>query len=114
MLFGTGGIDVKNDLRDTENGRARNRRRRLLRELREGRRRGRPLKALDVLGHATALLELGETLDSLQRLRPKLPVARAIDAQALEVIREAQALYGFREEAWRLLGVDAGRIGRGV
>ncbi|MCA9607734.1 MAG: hypothetical protein KC619_19130 [Myxococcales bacterium] len=80
------------------------RKQRLLGELKDGR-KGEALKALEVLGHATELLTMGETLRSLRRLKPKLPPTPGLDAGNTGVIGEVQKLYGFDPRAWQLLGV---------
>lgn len=94
------------------------RKRRLLEELKEGR-KGEPLKALEALAHATELLAMGETLPSLRRLKPKLPPSPELNEESEAVVGQVQKLYGFDPRAWRLLGVkiddvaEAARPARG-
>ncbi|MBX3271769.1 MAG: hypothetical protein KF729_15990 [Sandaracinaceae bacterium] len=91
----------------TENldGRTLKRKQRLIRELREGR-RGKPLKALEILAHATELLALGETLTSLRKLKPKLPATPPVNEESAAVYLETQRNYGFDPKAWKIIGVD--------
>ena len=85
-------------------GRTEKRRLRLIAELQNGR-RGTPLKAIQILGHAQELLELGETIGSLKKAGVK-PLRVSLDPAHWELIEATQAAYGFRPEAWKLLGVD--------
>ncbi len=94
-------------------GRTLKRKRRLMRELKEGK-QGKPLKALEVLAHVTELLTLGETLTSLRRLKPKLPPTPTISEESLAIYVEAQKNYGFDPKAWKLLGVDIGKLSGGA
>jgi len=89
-------------------GRTLKRKQRLMRELAEGK-DGRPLK-LEVLMYADELLALGETLSSMRKLKPKVPAGLPRSEEADAVFAEAQQLYGFDPKAWRLLGVDIGRL----
>lgn len=86
-------------------GRTLKRKKRLVRELKEGR-NGKPLKALDVLQHSDELLQLGESLSSIRKLKPKVPPTPAMTEDALATIREAQSNYGFDPRAWKVLGVE--------
>ena len=88
------------------------RKKRLMRELADGR-GGKPLKALQVLTHADELLALGESLSSLRKLKPRMPGPAPRSMEADAVYAEAQKLYRFDPKAWRLLGVDIQRITRG-
>ncbi|MBZ0119841.1 MAG: hypothetical protein IT378_19730 [Sandaracinaceae bacterium] len=85
-------------------GRTEKRRKRLIKELKEGR-GGKPLKPIDVVAHTHELLDLGETLSSLRKLGIK-PVKVELTADHLERVKHAQAVYNYRKEAWRMLGVD--------
>ena len=85
------------------------RKKRLLDELKEGKDGG-PLKALDVLAHATELYGMGETLASLRKLKPKLPPRPSVEGDNVGVLSEVQRLYQFDPRAWRLLGVDIGAL----
>lgn len=91
---GAGGLD----------GRTEKRRRRLIQELKEGR-RGKPLKPIDVLTHAAELFELGETLASLKKHG-----VRSLSAPDTPELREAaqrvRAAYGIPGDAFKLIGLD--------
>jgi hypothetical protein len=85
-------------------GRTEKRRKRLINELKQGR-RGAPLKPIDFLTHVNELLELGETAASLKQagVKPR----RAEESEAIaEAAHHVQAAYGFRAEAWKFLGVS--------
>lgn len=86
-------------------GRTLKRKKRLMRELGEGR-DGKPLKALEVLTHASELLSLGETLTSLRKLKPKLPSTPSVNDDSAAVYAETQKNYGFEPKAWKILGID--------
>jgi hypothetical protein len=90
-------------------GRSIRRRERLKKELGEGR-KGEPLKAHEVLSHATELFEMGETLRSIRKLKPRVPPAPTLDDASLAAIRTTQENYGFDPRAWKLLGIDIGVI----
>ncbi len=85
------------------------RKRRLVRELQDGR-RGEPLKPVEVLAHVTELLRMGETLRSVRELGPRLPALPPLSVAFLAAVRETQASFGFDPRAWRLLGIDIGRL----
>jgi hypothetical protein len=110
-LFGEGGRSA-----GALDGRTEKRRRRLLAELKDGR-NGRPLKAIEILTHTNELLELGETLSSIRKAGAK-PLKSSITDSDRDVIMSTQTEYGFRPEAWKMLGVDisggesAGKRGR--
>jgi hypothetical protein len=87
-------------------GRTEKRRRRLLQELKEGR-QGRPLKAIEILTHTNELLELGETLSSIKKAGAK-QIKTALSDADRDVVESTQAEYGFRPEAWKMLGIDIG------
>ena len=97
-------------------GRTEKRRKRLLKELKEGR-RGEPLKPIEVVTHANELLELGETLSSIRKngVRSVRTDARAQDgigsfsSEQLEAVQRTQSAYGFRPEVWKLLGINIER-----
>ena len=90
-------------------GRTLKRKKRLMDELKKGR-RGRPLKAHEVLSHATELMTLGETLTSLRKLKPMLPATPPLDEETIEVVRATQESYGFDPRAWKLLGIDIAKV----
>lgn len=98
---------------DTLDGRTLKRKQRLLRELKEGR-RGKPLKALEVLAHANELLTLGETLTTLRKLKPKLPPTPPVTEESAAVYVETQKNYGFDPKVWKLLGIDIQKLAGGA
>jgi hypothetical protein len=110
-LFGPGGS--QNGKLD---GRTEKRRKRLLKELKEGR-RGEPLKPIELVSHANELLELGETLSSIRKngVRSVRIDARAqngittFSSEQLEAVQRTQSASGFRPEVWKLLGVNIDR-----
>lgn len=102
-LFEEGGSSTSLD------GRTLKRKKRLLDELKKGR-KGKPLKALEVLTHSTELLKLGETLTSLRKMKPLLPPTPSLDGDGIEIILTTQDSYGFDPRAWKLLGVDLSRL----
>lgn len=85
-------------------GRTEKRRARLIKELKQGR-RGRPLKPIDVVASVNELLDLGETLSSLRKqgVRPR---KTELTDDVREVVDKTQKAYGFRAEAWRMLGLQ--------
>ncbi|MEZ4302168.1 MAG: hypothetical protein R3B70_44990 [Polyangiaceae bacterium] len=87
-------------------GRTERRRRRLLRELAKGvTASGQELKPIDVLLHVQALLELGETVESLRKARPAAEVVPVTDA-LVEGVRKLHAAYAFAPEVYRFVGID--------
>lgn len=86
-------------------GRSVRRRDRLKKELSEGR-KGEPLKAHEVLSHASELLQLGESLGSIRKLKPRLPTLPTLSEESIATIRETQESYAFDPRAWKLLGID--------
>ena len=103
-LFEEGGATANLD------GRTLKRKKRLMKELKEGR-GGKPLKALEVLTHASELLTLGETLTSLRKMKPKLPPAPSVNDDSAAIYLETQKNYGFDPKAWKLLGIDIEALG---
>jgi len=89
-------------------GRTEKRRKRLIRELKEGR-RGVALKPIDVVTHVNELMELGETLRSIKRQGVK---ARKLDLtpDIIATAERTQAAYGFDPDAWKMLGIDLGNL----
>lgn len=85
-------------------GRTEKRRARLIKELKEGK-SGKPLKPADVVGHTDQLMEIGETLASLKKQGVK-PRKTAVSEDVLEAARATQKAYGFRAEAWKMLGLN--------
>ncbi|HEY8431649.1 MAG TPA: hypothetical protein VIL20_24885 [Sandaracinaceae bacterium] len=94
-------------------GRTLKRKKRLIKELQEGK-RGQPLKAHEVLSHATELMTLGENLTTLRRLKPRLPATPPLVEPFLSVVRETQKAYSFDPRAWRLLGIDIEKVMSGA
>lgn len=86
-------------------GRTEKRRERLIEELRDGR-RGRALKPIDFVSNVNELLDLGESVASLKKAGVRARKTQATP-ELLEVVRRTQQAYGFREEAWKLLGLEA-------
>ncbi|MBX3251083.1 MAG: hypothetical protein KF901_28150 [Myxococcales bacterium] len=91
-------------------GRTEKRRQRLVEELRDGR-RGKPLKPIDVVIHTNELLEIGETLASLKRQGIK-PTRITLDATLQATIERAHKAYGFRNDAWKMLGLSVDAEGK--
>lgn len=87
-------------------GRTEKRRKRLLEELKKGK-KGKPLKAIEVLSHTHELLELGETITSIKKTGAK-PVKADLNAEDMEIVEATQKEYGFRDDAWKMLGVSLG------
>jgi hypothetical protein len=85
-------------------GRTEKRRRRLIAELKEGR-RGAPLKPIDVLTHASELLELGETLASLRKQGVR-PIAAPASDELREAARRVQSAYALHPDAFVLIGIE--------
>ena len=84
-------------------GRTEKRRKRLIRELKDGK-RGTPLKPVEVVSHTHELLGLGETLPSLKKQGVK-PRKFEVTEEVMEVARETQAAYDYAEDAWKMLGI---------
>lgn len=90
-------------------GRSLKRKRRLLKELQEGK-GGEALKAHEVLSHATELFGFGENLTSLRKLKPRLPATPPLTEETVAAIKETQENYNFHPAAWKLLGIDIAEI----
>lgn len=86
-------------------GRSIRRKNRLTKELAEGK-NGQPLKAHEVLSYVTELLQMGETLASIRKLKPKVPPTPPLNDHTIGAIRETQQSYQFDPRAWRVLGID--------
>lgn len=86
-------------------GRTAKRRQRLLTELKQGATAaGKALKPLDVLTRVHELLELGEPLAQLKKVRKaRKPVAKT--AATVQLIARLHAAYGFRVECYGFVGV---------
>ena len=85
-------------------GRTEKRRKRLIKELKEGK-GGTELKPIDVVAHVDELLQIGETLASLKKQGVK-PRKTEPTPDVLEVVERTQQAYSFRPEAWRMLGLQ--------
>lgn len=91
-------------------GRTERRRRRLLQELADGvTRAGHELKPIEVLLRVQALLELGETADSIARVRRAPEGVRTTDA-LVDGVRRLHEAYGFAPEAYRFVGIEEGAL----
>ncbi len=84
-------------------GRTEKRRKRLITELKKGK-SGTPLKAIDVVSHVNELMEIGETFASLKKQGVK-PRKTDVTPEVLETVGRTQEAYGFRADAWRMLGI---------
>lgn len=87
-------------------GRTEKRRQRLLKELREGTKRGaRALKPLEVMTRVHELLELGETPAAVRKV---CKVARPIETtDALTtLVKRLHVAYAFRPETYRFVGIE--------
>jgi hypothetical protein len=85
-------------------GRTAKRKKRLIKEL-VARTSGKAaLKPIDLLGHASELMKLGETFASLRKQGVKKAKFEITD-EAMKLAKAAQAAYGFHPQAWRILGI---------
>lgn len=99
-ILGGGGARSRLD------GRTEKRRQRLLTELEAGAGRGgRELKPLDVLQHASELLELGETVSSLRKIA-KVKKIHGAGVDVVTAVERLHAAYAFRPEVYRFVGID--------
>jgi hypothetical protein len=95
-----GGVATKLD------GRTAKRRQRLMRELEENKAHGtRELKPLDILQRVQELLELGEPLANIKKVR-KVPRAMSANASTVELIQRLHHAYKFRRETYRFVGIS--------
>jgi len=92
-------------------GRTEKRRQRLLKELKEGK-RGQALKPIEIITHASELLDMGETLATIRKNGLK---ANKFDVEGdnekIDAVLRAQEAYQFHPEVWKLLGVDLEELG---
>ncbi len=87
-------------------GRTAKRRERLLRELEENRAHGqRELKPLDVLQRIQELLELGEPLTAIKKVR-KIPKPSTSNGDTVELIQRLHQAYNFKPETYRFVGIS--------
>ncbi len=94
-------------------GRTEKRRQRLLKELKEGK-RGQALKPIEIITHASELLDMGETLATIRKngLKANRIELDGQDEKA-DAVRRAQEAYQFHPEVWKLLGIDLEELGDG-
>lgn len=89
-------------------GRTELKRRRLLSELeRNTNNRGKPLKPVEVLQHASELLSLGETMATLRKLVRVQPATVADRPAIVAMLREVHEAYGFHRDVYEFLGLPA-------
>jgi len=91
-------------------GRTEKRRQRLLKELKDGK-RGKPIKPIEVVQHVDELLKMGESISSLKRAGIK-PRRTALDDEIADTVANAQKVYGFARESWRMLGLEVDESGK--
>lgn len=87
-------------------GRTEKRRQRLIKELKSGK-AGTELKPIDVVSHVNELLDIGETLASLKKQGVKVRKTEA-SPEILEIAERTQKAYGFKPDAWKMLGLSVG------
>lgn len=98
----TGGGRATSESRD---GRTEKRRARLLRDLAKGQGKQGQLKPIDVLTNVNELLELNEPIASIRKnLKTKLSLPGSPE-QVVKALRDVHAAYGFKPDAYRLLGL---------
>ncbi|MBK7401998.1 MAG: hypothetical protein IPJ34_38565 [Myxococcales bacterium] len=83
-------------------GRTEKRRARLLKDLSSESKK--ELKPIDVLSHVKELLELGETLSSIRKVRT-VPRPRPADDDAVALVKRLHAAYAFPLVAYRFVGI---------
>jgi len=93
--------------RPARDGRTEKRRQRLLKELADGTARGgkAPLKPIDVLLRVQTLLELGERVSALRKVR-RPPKAIPSTAELLDGVRRLHRAYDFDPEVYQFVGLD--------
>lgn len=84
------------------NGRTEKRRARLLQDLSSESKK--ELKPIDVLSHVKELLDLGETLSSIRKVR-SVPRPRPTDEDAVALVKRLHAAYSFPLVAYRFVGI---------
>ncbi|MCA9533232.1 MAG: hypothetical protein KC593_06125 [Myxococcales bacterium] len=84
-------------------GRTEKRRKRLIQELKDGK-RGEALKPVEAVSHTNELLGLGESLASLKRQGVK-PRKFDTSPEIMDVVRATQTAYGYAEDAWKIIGI---------
>jgi hypothetical protein len=86
-------------------GRTEKRRKRLLKELEDGKARGqRDLKPLDVLQRVQELMDLGEPLSSIRKVA-KIRKTSLEPASILSIVQRLHEAYKFRPETYRFVGI---------
>jgi hypothetical protein len=92
-------------------GRTEKRRQRLMRELEAGQAHGqRELKPLDILQRVQELLELGEPVSSIKKVR-KVPKSIPFAEESVELVQRLHKAYAFRKEAYRFVGISDDVLG---
>lgn len=92
-------------------GRTEKRRQRLLRELGAGQAHGaRDLKPLDVLQRVQELLDLGEPVSTIKKVR-KLPKPIPVAKETVQLVERLHKAYAFHQEAYRFVGISDAVLG---
>ena len=81
------------------------RRKRLLDELKSGKRGKNELKPLDALSHAQALIEIGEPMTSIRKAAGRRYKVGDVSGEVRTIANQTQAAYGFDTRVWSLLGI---------
>ncbi len=98
--------DLLGDGRSRRDGRSEKRRQRLLQEIESGiTRGGRALKPLELVSHASELIELGEDPKTLRKLAKKTRIPEP-DADLLAALAELQKAYAFPVDAYVVVGIE--------
>ena len=84
-------------------GRTEKRRKRLIEELKNGK-RGKALKPAEVVSHTNELLGIGETISSIKKQGVK-PRKFEVTDEAVEAARATQEAYGYDLAAWKMIGI---------
>ncbi|MBK8251788.1 MAG: hypothetical protein IPK82_03865 [Polyangiaceae bacterium] len=87
-------------------GRTERKRRRMLKELADGATgSGQELKPMDVLLRVQWLLNMGETVESLKKVRPQSITVKVTDA-LINGVKQLNDAYDFAPEVYRFVGID--------
>ncbi len=84
-------------------GRTEKRRERLIKELKDGK-RGKALKPIAVVQYVNELLDIGDTIGSIKKQGVKVRKTD-VTSEVTEIVERTQKAYGFRPEAWKMLGL---------
>lgn len=93
--------------RPLRDGRTEKKRRRILRELKDGAAQatGEPLKPIDVLLRVQTLLDLGESVAAIRKVcKPPKPVVSS--EAVVDGVRRIHEAYGFASDAYQFVGID--------